>query len=262
MIRVRHETVADAHLQQHAVRALRAQLRADLTGRVFGLTGAVVVVDVVIRVVVVLEEVPPRDVVDVAVVVVVDAVGEGANDVARVDQRVLVLGVLLDTRVVGVVGHVEHAVTVGVVVLHAAAASAAVRLRKFPTVQYELLHQLRPLFIPADAAVHHRDDRVGPARGGLPRDVGARAPHAEEFLRVQVHRRVVVSLTEMRRVVRQLPFAAAVEVRGQVAARGTGLAVGHAVARAVLDVQPRVVIDAAGLHSVREHRGRRAGQRE
>ena len=57
-----------------------------LGGRVARLAGAVAVLHVVERVVVVVEEVPADDVVDVAVAVVVDAVGERDQHVLRVEQ--------------------------------------------------------------------------------------------------------------------------------------------------------------------------------
>ena len=57
-----------------------------LGGRVLRLAGAVPVLDVVVRVVVVVEEVPADHVVGVAVAVVVVAVGERDQDVLRVEH--------------------------------------------------------------------------------------------------------------------------------------------------------------------------------
>src|SRR5207253_6731407 len=72
-VHVGDEAVADPHRHHQAVRA-GAEVAAvvRLGGRVARLAGAVAVVDLVEGVVVTLEEIPARDVVDVAVAAVVD----------------------------------------------------------------------------------------------------------------------------------------------------------------------------------------------
>jgi hypothetical protein len=95
------ERRADAHVDLHAVRA-RAELAAvvGLGAGVARLAGAVAVLDVVVGVVVVVEEVPADEVVDVAVAVAVGAVGEGDEHVLRIEHRLAdaVLAVLLGER--------------------------------------------------------------------------------------------------------------------------------------------------------------------
>jgi hypothetical protein len=85
------ERVAHPHVDRHAVRA-GAELSAvvGLRGRVARLAGAVAVLHVVKRVVVVVEEVPAHDVVAEAVGVVVHAVREGDQHVLRVEHRAAV----------------------------------------------------------------------------------------------------------------------------------------------------------------------------
>src|SRR5262249_59559624 len=78
-----------------------------------GLARAVAIRHLVERVVVVVQEVPARDVVDVAVGVAIGAVAEGADHVLRIEQPVPVG--ILHAGVCGVVGDVEHAVIVQVV---------------------------------------------------------------------------------------------------------------------------------------------------
>jgi hypothetical protein len=74
----------------------------------------------VVGVVVVVEEVPARDVVDVAVPVVVGRIAEGCDQVAAVENRiraglVIVAGGRRDPRVARVVVDVECAVAVAVI---------------------------------------------------------------------------------------------------------------------------------------------------
>ena len=117
------ERVADAHGQEPAVRA-----RADVAGAVRG-RGRVPAspvpwpkLDGVERVVVAEEEVPTRDVVDVAVVVVVDPVVVG-----RVEDEILGVGepVAVAVGEPAEVGDVEAAVAVAVAVGRRARAAAA-----------------------------------------------------------------------------------------------------------------------------------------
>ena len=70
------EAVADPHGEKAAVGTATdaAMTVVAFGGCVAGFTGAVAIAGVVVRVVVILHEVPTRDVVDVAVVVVVDAI--------------------------------------------------------------------------------------------------------------------------------------------------------------------------------------------
>ena len=106
------ERVGDADREEPAVRAVPDVAGAVLARvRVLGLAGAVPVLDGVERIVVAVEEVPTRDVVDVAVVVVVDAVA-----VRGVEDQILGIG---DTVAVAVgdraeVADVEDAVAVAV----------------------------------------------------------------------------------------------------------------------------------------------------
>ena len=108
------ERVGDAD-RKHAAARARADVAGSVLarGRVLGLAGAVAVLDGVERIVVAVEEVPTRDVVDVAVAVVVLAVA-----VLRVEDEVLGIG---DAVAVAIgdraeVGDVEHAVAVAVAV--------------------------------------------------------------------------------------------------------------------------------------------------
>ena len=106
-----------------------------------GAAGAVVggrrVARRVVGVVVVVEEVPAGDVVDVAVAVVVAAVAERDEQVAGVEDAVglVVAGGRRDARVVRVVVDVEGAVVVAVVL------AAALRRRQLARVQRDLLAQ-------------------------------------------------------------------------------------------------------------------------
>ena len=132
-------------------------------------------------VVVVVEEVPAGDVVDVTVRVGVAGVGERGDQVGAVEQ---VVGLLIatrgiDPRVAGEVAHVERAVAVGVVGAGEGRARGAaadrvgavgLRLREFGAVQVDLLDQLPVL--PPDAGIEDRDDRVGVAGRVLPGGVG------------------------------------------------------------------------------------------
>ena len=206
VVHVRHEAVADALLDEHAVRAAADAARAvvRLGARVLGLAGPVAVAHEVGRVVVVLGEVPAGDVVHVAVVVVVAPVGEGLDQVLRVEQAVAVA--VAHARVARVVLHVEDAVAVLVV------RPRALRPGQLTAVDEELVDQVGERLLPADPGVEHRDADVGTAGGDLPGLVHARAAHAEQLLRARVDRRlaglaraqlpvVVEVVRELRRVV-------------------------------------------------------------
>jgi hypothetical protein len=94
------------------------------------------------RVVVVVEEVPAGDVVDVAVAVGVGVVGEGGDQVRPVEERVrlLVARRLADARVARVVGNVEGPVAVAVV--GGAVAARILRKRQLGAIQADLLDEL------------------------------------------------------------------------------------------------------------------------
>ena len=123
----------------------------------------------VVGVVVVVEEVPARDVVGVAVAVGVGAVGEDRDQVGRVEDVVglVVAGRRRHARVVRVVVDGERAVAVAVVL------RAAVRLRQLAAIERDLAPQAG--LAPADAGVEDRDLDVGPAGRALPGAVGADA---------------------------------------------------------------------------------------
>ncbi len=190
----RHEAVAGAHLEQHAVRAGAGAAAAvvRLGGRIVRLAGAVPVAHLVERVVVVFEEVPAADVVDVAVSVVVVSVREQEDEVLRIDDAVAVLvlhaRVLLVPVVGQVVADVEDPVAVAVVgVSHRV---AALGNRQLAAVEVELVHHVGKLVLPADAGVDHGDQHVGPPGGHLPGEVDAGALDAEELLGIGVDQRV------------------------------------------------------------------------
>ncbi len=164
--------------QDHAAgadtRAFEAVVR--LRGRLPHLVVGVAVGAVVRRgVVLVVVEVPPGDVVDVAVVVVVLAVRERDDQVLGVEVAVAVR--VVHARVVRIVLDVEHAVVVGVV------GRRPVRQRELALVQVDLVDEVAGVGrVPVDAALDVRDDRVGtPRRVVAPRRVGR---HAGGVLRV------------------------------------------------------------------------------
>ena len=109
---VADERVRDPHRQEATPRA-RANVAGAVRGRgrVLRLPGAVSVLGHVERIVVAVEEVPARDVVDVAVRVVVDAVRDG-----RVEDQVLGIGEAVRVAICerSEVGDVEAAVAVAV----------------------------------------------------------------------------------------------------------------------------------------------------
>ena len=152
----------------------------------------VAVLDVVERIVVVVEEVPADHVVDEPVRVVVIAVAERDQDVLRVEQvgrphaePASLRGVALHARVAGEVDHVEHAVPVRVVlrrvggaVLAAFERSRAVRVRRrhLAPGDARLAAQVehRAAVVPLDARVEDGDGDVGTAGRGCPREVVVR----------------------------------------------------------------------------------------
>ena len=140
--------------------------------------GAVAVARVVVRVVVVLHEIPAGDVVDVPVVVVVDAVREELDQIARVEHAVAVdVG---HAGRLGVVAHGEDAVAVAVEAgeVARAAARAAVGVRglvvhELFVVEVDLLDEIG--VVPLDARVGDDDDHAGVADRVAPREVDAHA---------------------------------------------------------------------------------------
>jgi len=137
------ERLAHTQRQLHAVGAA-TNLAGTVVGfgsRVFELAGAVAVLHVVERIVVVVDVVPAGDVVGIAVAVVVAAVGEGDDQVLgrehpgravaafpgrrREGASRVVLDHIRHTRVAGVVEHIEHALTQHVVGDRPAAARRA-----------------------------------------------------------------------------------------------------------------------------------------
>ena len=166
----RHDLAVGAH----------ADAVGPVVGRARGLGGAPGAVAArraaargVVRVVVVVEEVPAGDVVDVAVGVGVGVVGEGRDQVRGVEERVglLVAGGVADARVVPVIGDVEGAVAVAVV--GTAGGAAVPGQRQLLAVQANLLDELAGL--PADPRIEDRDRRPGVAGRVLPGGVGANA---------------------------------------------------------------------------------------
>src|SRR5204862_1711743 len=115
------EGLAHAQRQDHAVGAGARLAAADvrLGGRILHLAGAVPVLDVVVGVVVVVDEVPARDVARVAVAVVVGAVGEGDDQVLGGEHPGRAVAARGGGRGVGALGvrghHVGHARVAGVV---------------------------------------------------------------------------------------------------------------------------------------------------
>jgi len=232
VVHVDDEAVARAQHEEPAVGA-----DADVALAVVGLVArhaplarAVAVARVVVGVVVVLVEVPATDVVGVPVGVVVDAVREEGDEVARVEDAVLVLvadharlrrrrrvraGVAnvgrvgrhgADPRIVRVVRDAEDAVAVAVVSGEraGAAARAAVRvlglvLRQLRGVQVRLVGQIA--LVPLDATVDDRDPHVGAPDRVRPADVDVHPARAERLIRAEVRLRPSCLLGEPRPVV-------------------------------------------------------------
>jgi hypothetical protein len=151
-----------------------------LGGGQSGLTRAVAVaalLHLIEGVVVVPEEVPARDVVDVAVAIVIDPIAEQRDEVAGVTHPVGVAARVLarfgiDAGVVGPVGHVEDAVAVEVVGADVLAGSVLGE-RELAAVEPVLVDRLAPG--PLDARVHDGDDDVGAAHADRPRLVHGHA---------------------------------------------------------------------------------------
>ena len=76
VVHIGHEGIAHAQRHHHAVGALRAVVAGHLGGRVFRLAGAMAVHHLVFRVVIVFKKIPAGNVVNVAVVVFINAVAE------------------------------------------------------------------------------------------------------------------------------------------------------------------------------------------
>ena len=176
---VDHEGVPDPHRQQLAVRAQAEPVAGvvALAHRLLGATGAVAVGAAAARgvegVVVVVEEIPAGDVVDVTVAVVVRAVREGGDQVGAVEHRVRlgVAGIHRDPRVVGEIANVDEAVAVAVI-RGARAPVGMLRGRKLGGVEPNLVDQLGVL--PADPGVEDCNRHVRVAGRVLPRRIG---PH-------------------------------------------------------------------------------------
>ncbi len=271
VVHVRDERVPDPQRHDRARRAGPVG-EPGLAVGVLRLAGPVAVVDVVHRVVVVLEEVPPGDVVDVAVVIRVHPVGERADEILGID---LVVAVEVGHPRVGpVVGDVEHAVGVpvgcavvvrvavhvvaaepGVVRVRAHVAVGVLRAGQLRAVEVVLAQQLGAGLLPADPGVEHGDRDVGTTGRHLPGLVQPHALDAIELLRVVRHRGVGGVA-----VVRELPVTDAVERRRQVVG-------GRRTLRAVAVVDPQlvrvVVLVAAGRGGERHVGvGRRRGERD
>jgi hypothetical protein len=125
-------------------------------------------------IVVVVEEVPARDVVDVAVRVGVGAVREGRDQVGAVEDRIR-LGIARvngHPRIGRVVHDVEGAVAVAVVV-RARAAIAVLGHGKLVPVQVHAVPKL--LLLPADPRVQDRDRDLRVSNRVLPGRIGADA---------------------------------------------------------------------------------------
>ena len=252
------EAVADAQVDGHAVRA-GADVAAvvGLRGRVPRLAGPVAVLDVVERVVVVVEEVPADEVVDVAVAVVVDPVAERDQQVLRLEhprRPDALRRVRLDPVVAGVVDQVEDAVAVqvplaGVAVGTAAAAILAglvrrrepvvARLRRLAGADPRLLAEIahRAGVVPLDPRVEDRDRHVGTAgrrpEGGLGSGIGVDdvgAADAAELDRARIVGRVrrIGGRRELEGVAAEVArHLAGVQPEVVVAGRGRVAAVGE-----------------------------------
>ena len=185
VVDVHHEGVPRAQRDDLAAgadaRAARAvvRLRPGLDGAARPVVGGARIARGVVRVVVVVEEVPAGYVVDVAVPVVVAVAVERGDQVARVEQRVRLRVAVRHghARIVREVVHVERAVVVAVV-LCARRAASGLRGGQLGLVERDLLAQLR--VVPADPGVEDRDLHVRPADGTLPGAVGRHARHLAE----------------------------------------------------------------------------------
>ena len=163
------ERVGDADREQPAVRAI-----PDIAGAVLarvgvlGLAGAVPVLHRVERIVVAVEEVPPGDVVDVTVVIVVDTVAERG-----IEDQIFGIG---DTVSVAV-GHAREVADVEDAVAVAVATARTARRLRFTDVDVrggrEIGHAIRAP--PHDPGVEHRDEHVVTAFGDAPREVDGRS---------------------------------------------------------------------------------------
>ena len=175
LVRVGDERVPDADRDDLAARAhagaagALVRLLPGLLGAAGAVVGGRAVARGVVGVVVVVEEVPARDVVGVAVAVGVRAVGEDRDQVGRVEDVVglVVAGRLRHARVVRVVVDGERAVAVAVVL------RAVFWLGQLAAVERDLAPQAG--LAPADAGVEDRDPDVGPPGRALPGAVGADA---------------------------------------------------------------------------------------
>ncbi len=231
VVHVGDEALADAKRNEHAVRARADSAHAvvALRGRVVRFARAVAVARVVVRVVVVLVEVPTRDVVDVAVTVVVFAVGEHLDEIARVEDavpvaiarlairrvrrrvhRVHVREALLarddgrEARIVCVVGDVEDAVAVAVVTVQARARVPAAVLRLRRAGELALIERdfvRRVGVVPFVTRVEDRDVHLWDARRQRPRFVDAHARRAERDVRAEIRLRADVLLRQERPVI-------------------------------------------------------------
>ncbi len=192
VVHVRDEAVAHLDRDERRVRrGADAPAVRRFGARVLGLARTVPVGDVVEGVVVVLVEVPARDVVDVAVAVGVGRVGEDGDQILRIDHAVAVRvadAAVLRVQPVGeVVADVEDAVRVPVV-----AVRGALRERQLGRVQVDLRREIAhgTRVPPLDAGVEDREHDVGPPGRHLPGLVDARPADAEELLGRRRHGRV------------------------------------------------------------------------
>ncbi len=173
---VGHTQGNEHRARRHARESVAIVRLGDLVAR---LAGAVAVANVVRGVVVALVEVPARDVVDVAVAVVVDAVGVGPDQVLAVDEAV---GVGVGRE--GVVVDVDGAVAVAVP-------------HRAPRRQWQLagVEGGRPgeaAGVPLDAAVEDGDEDVGTSRAALPGAGDVHPGSGDELPRVPAGRVEVV----------------------------------------------------------------------
>ena len=164
-----HEGVVDPDVHERAVRADPGDAAAvvGLGGDDARAPGAVAEVPMVELVAVVVVRVPTREVVHVAVAVVVEVIDENPQ-VAAIERARAVR--VADPRVAGVILDVEDAVGVAVPrIADWRDATAADRRRQLAAVQPDLVPQV--LVVVVHAAVEHGDDRVVPSGGHLPREV-------------------------------------------------------------------------------------------